>query len=99
LEIDGTNPMSTPSNEPTSPIVEPTPGTANHLMVYNTIAECIAFYHAALFSPVISTWCDAIDNGHFTTWPELTSSQVCKYLPHGSGPMIKGNLHQQHANL
>jgi hypothetical protein len=102
LELDGVMPNSNPSNNtPVSapPALEPTIGTAHSLMSYDTIAERIAFYHAALFSPVISTWCDAIDNGHFTTWPELTSAQVRKYLPHGSGPMIKGHLHQQRANL
>jgi hypothetical protein len=79
--------------------IEPTIGTANSMVVNNTIADRIAFYHAAAFSPVISTWCEAIDNGHFTTWPELTSTHVCKYLPNGSGPMVKGHLHQQHSNL
>jgi hypothetical protein len=96
------NPSTNPSNSlPTStPIkLETSIGTANSLMKYDTIAERIAFYHASLFSPVISTWCKAIDTGHFTTWPELTSAQVRKYLPHGSGPMIKGHMHQQRANL
>jgi hypothetical protein len=79
--------------------IEPTIGTANSMVANNTIADRIAFYHAAAFSPVISTWCDAIDNGHFTTWPELTLAQVRKHLPHGSGPMIKGHLHQQRSNL
>jgi hypothetical protein len=102
LEIADGEPSSEPVNKPTTdqdPTLEPTIGTANSMISYDTIAERIAFYHAALFSPVISTWCDAIDNGHFTTWPELTSAQVRKYLPHGSGPMIKGHLHQQRANL
>jgi hypothetical protein len=79
--------------------IEPTIGTANSMVVNNTIADRIAFYHAAAFSPVISTWCEAIDNGHFTTWPELTSAHVRKYLPNGSGPMVKGHLHQQRSNL
>jgi hypothetical protein len=71
LELEGTTPKNTsPSNRPPVPLVlEPSMGTANSLMKYDTIAECIAFYHASLFSPVISTWCDAIDAGHFTTWP------------------------------
>jgi hypothetical protein len=85
-------PITTKTNEPTI-------GTANSMGANTTIADRIAFYHAAAFSPVISTWCDAIDNGQFTTWPELTSAQVRKHLPHGSGPMIKGHLHQQRSNL
>jgi hypothetical protein len=38
-----------------------------------TMAERIAYYHACCGSPVLSTWCTAIDEGRFTTWPELTS--------------------------
>ena len=74
-------------------------GTANSLVAHDTMSERIAFYHATCFSPVISTWCDAIDAGHFTTWPELTSARVRKHLPRGSIPMIKGHLHQQRANI
>jgi hypothetical protein len=58
-----------------------------------TIGTRVAFYHAALFSPAISTQCDAIDTGHLTTWHELTYSQVCRYL---QTPLatIKGHLDQ-----
>jgi hypothetical protein len=90
-----------PSQVPnhSTPHIEPTIGTANSIVSNNTLAEQIAFYHATLFSPVISTWCDAIDRNSFTTWPELTSAQVRKYLPEGSIATIKGHLHQQRANL
>ena len=63
-----------------------------------TIARRVAFYHAALFSPSLSTWCTAIDAGHLTTWPDLTSAQVRRHPP-PSIPMIKGHLDQQRANL
>jgi hypothetical protein len=62
-----------------------------------TIATRVAFYHAALFSPSISTWCDAIDAGHLTTWPELTSAQVCRYLQTPTAT-IKGHLDQTRSN-
>ena len=48
--------------------------------VTQTIAERVAFYHAALFSPTMSTWCKAIDAGHFVSWPALTSKQVQTHL-------------------
>jgi hypothetical protein len=104
LQLDGmllANRDHVPSRQQESPkiMIEPTIGTANSMVANNTIADRIAFYHAAAFSPIISTWCDAIDNGHFTTWPELTSAQIRKHLPNGSGPMIKGHLHQQRSNL
>ncbi|KAI2490331.1 hypothetical protein MHU86_24250 [Fragilaria crotonensis] len=63
-----------------------------------TIARRVAFYHAALFSPSLSTWCSALDAGHLTTWPDLTSAQVRRHPP-PSIPMIKGHLDQQRANL
>ena len=57
------------------------------------IVDRIAYYHACYFSPALSTWCAAIDAGCFTTWPELTSSLVCKY-PLPSIAMVYGNLDQ-----
>jgi hypothetical protein len=62
------------------------------------LEDRVAFYHAALFSPVISTWCDAIDAGHFTTWTDLTSAQVRKHFP-GSVPMHLGHMDQTGANI
>jgi hypothetical protein len=62
-----------------------------------TIATRIAFYHAALFSPSISTWCDVIDARHLTTWPELTSAQVRRYLQ-TPAVTIKGHLDQNRSN-
>jgi hypothetical protein len=61
------------------------------------LSERIAFYHAALFSPSLSTWCDAIDNGHLTSWPELTSAQVRKHPPQ-SMAMHKGHMDQDRSN-
>jgi hypothetical protein len=57
----------------------------------------IAFYHTSLFSPVLSTWCDTIDVGRFTTWPGLISSHVGRY-PTQSIAMHMGHLDQQRSN-
>jgi hypothetical protein len=67
-------------------------------LAHDTVANRIAFYHAILFSPSLSTWCHAIDAIHFTTWPGLTSSAVHKYPPQ-SIPMHQGHLNQVRANL
>lgn len=64
----------------------------------NSVADRVAFYHAAMGSPPISTWCAAIDAGFLTTWPDLTSAQVRRHPPF-SIPMIHGHLDQQRANL
>ena len=49
---------------------------------HSTIAQRVAYYHACLGSPTMSTWCTAIDSGHLTTFPALTSTQVRKPFPH-----------------
>ena len=43
--------------------------------------DLIRYLHGACFSPTKATWIAAINNGHFTTWPGLTTSLVTKYLP------------------
>ncbi|EEC45165.1 predicted protein [Phaeodactylum tricornutum CCAP 1055/1] len=74
------------------------PATAHALVPNTPLADRIAFVHASLFSPAISTWCQALDSGHLATFPALSSRQVRKYPPH-SPAMVKGHLDQQRANL
>jgi hypothetical protein len=62
------------------------------------LADRVAFYHAAMFSPVLSTWCAAIDAGHMATWPDLTSAQVRRHFP-VSIPMHLGHMDQTRANV
>jgi hypothetical protein len=79
----------------------PTPTTADppsaNASIANTTAEHIQFLHAAAFSPVTSTWIDAINNGHFTTWPGLTADAVRKHLPK-SFASAQGHLDQSRKN-
>jgi hypothetical protein len=95
------NPLAkttTPSVEPSGPITGLVNAMFHTTLAHDTIANRIAFYHAILFSPSLSTWCQAIDAGHFTTWPSHTSSTVRKYPPQ-STPMHQGHLNQVRANL
>jgi hypothetical protein len=62
------------------------------------LQDRIAFYHAALFSPVISTWIKAINAGFLDSWPELTTKQVQQYKPH-SEATVMGHMHAQQSNL
>jgi len=55
--------------------------TCHTLRYSSTISQRISYYHACLGSPTLSTWCEAIDAGHLTTFPALTTSQVRKYFP------------------
>jgi hypothetical protein len=69
----------------------------NALIHNPNLATRIAFYHAAMFSPSLSTWCSAIDAGHMSSWPAITSKQV-RHHPPASTAMLKGHLDQQRAN-
>ena len=53
---------------------------ANHLYECENIKQLIQFYHATMASPVISTWCKAIDAGYFQGWPSLTSKRVREHI-------------------
>jgi hypothetical protein len=64
----------------------------------NSLQERISFHHAAMFSPAITTWCQAINKGFLTTWPELTSKQINKFPPQ-SIAMIKGHKHATRSNI
>jgi hypothetical protein len=79
--LDPLAPTTTPSVEPSDPITGSVNAMFHTTLAHDTIANQIAFYHASLFSPSLSTWCQAIDAGHFKTWSGLTSSGVRKYPP------------------
>jgi hypothetical protein len=61
--------------------------------VYHTSsrAEWIQYLHQACFSPAVKTWCKAIDNDQFLSWPGLMSAAVKKYLP-PSTATVKGHM-------
>jgi hypothetical protein len=56
-------------------------------------SELVAFGHAALFSPSLSTLCTALDINFLIGFPGLTSQLVSKYAP-ASTAMVKGHLDQ-----
>ena len=49
----------------------PTPLLANYskMLPNKTATEQIALLNTATSYPVLSTWINAIKNGHFATWP------------------------------
>ena len=59
--------------------------------------ELVAFAHATLFSPAISTLQLALDKGYLINFPGLTSSML-RCCPPTSAPMIKGHLDQSRKN-
>jgi len=62
-----------------------------------TPAEIVAFMHAALFSPALSTLDLAFSKGYLPNLPGLTQKLLRKHPPH-SIPMIKGHLDQARQN-
>jgi hypothetical protein len=44
-------------------------------------AELLQYLHASAYSPVPSTWNQAIANNQFVTWPGLTTKAVNRHLP------------------
>ena len=69
----------------------------NNILTTHKIKDIINFYHACLYSPVKTTWIEAIKNGHFHTWPYLTVKNIKKYL-NTSIATIKGHQRQQYQN-
>jgi hypothetical protein len=69
------------------------------LQLHKTKAELSQYLHAACFSPVPSTFIQAIKKGHFITWPGLTAELlITKHLP----PSIateKGHIKQEFKNI
>ena len=92
-------PATPPGNILAHSTTNDTPNThaANSVIPQQTIADRIAFYHATMFSPSLSTWCKAIDANLLSTWPDLTSAQVRKHPPISSA-LVKGHLDQSRAN-
>jgi hypothetical protein len=55
--------------------------------------DIIKYLHRAAGSPTTATWCAAIANGNYATWPGLTANDVQKYLPK-SIATAKGHMRQ-----
>ena len=63
-----------------------------------TKSVLIRYYHQCAFAPRKSTWMRAIENGNYTTWPDLRAEDVRKYLPE-SIATDKGHMKRERKNL
>ena len=61
-------------------VAEPVTLTAKSAIACETITELIQFLHAALGYPVLDTFRDAIEPGHYSSVPELTVATASKFL-------------------
>jgi hypothetical protein len=71
---------------------------ANSAYHTSTQTNLVTYLHAACGSPVPSTWIKAIRNGHFATWPGLTTKLVTEKLPK-SIATVKEHLNRQQKNI
>ena len=72
-------------------------GQSNAAIGMPTTADRIAFTHAALFLPALSTLEQALKRGFLTNFPGLTPALLQKYPPQ-SIAMIKGHMDQARKN-
>ena len=88
----------TPSHEiDTSTIVAPLLHRSFAAVQSATTAELVAFAHAALFSPTLSTLKTALERGYIAHFMGLTAQSLAKHPP-ASVPMIKGHMDQARKN-
>ena len=73
--------------------------SANSVYTLRTIADVIKYHHMCAWCPCVKMWTEAIDNGHFSGFPGLTSQNVRKYLPqsveNAKGYMKKERQHKR----
>jgi hypothetical protein len=86
------NQSTPPASASTSPIAH-----AHAAIGDPTSAKLVAFAHATLFSPTLSTLEKALQNGYLTNFPGLTTKALQSHPPRAA-PMIKGHLDQSRKN-
>ena len=94
VNLDKTAP---PPHSPKSPPAAVTHSAAAMMLATRTHAQVVAWYHAALGSPSVSTMIVAIEKA-FVSFPGLTSSMVRKCAPTPIAT-AKGHLDQTRAGL
>ena len=65
---------------------------------YNTMADVVAYSHAALWSPVPSTVLTAIDNNWLINFPGFNPTTFKRNIPHAPAT-AKGHMHQQRQGI
>ena len=83
---------------PTPPPQQSISERANATLHNPSIRNRVAFYHAALFSPTITTWLTAHKLKHLDSLPAITPKQITKYGPL-SQATIQGHRHSHRSNI
>ena len=89
------NTVTIPCQQPTNTTNAPVPKfhMANAANSDPTMAQQVAFSHAALFSPALSTLQTALDNNYITGFPGLNSKSLRRHPPQ-SKATTKGHMDQ-----
>ena len=69
----------------------------NNALALNSKPELSKWYHASLFIPVKKTLLQAIKNGHFITWPNMTVELMKHLLPYKD--TAKGHMQKVRRNI
>ena len=73
--------------------------TASNVYSLPSTAQAIRFLHAAAGFPTKATWLKAIANGHYQSWPGLTSQAVRRHFPDDALETQKGHMAKQRQNV
>jgi hypothetical protein len=79
------------------PLPNASPQHLSQHSIKQSVADMVAFAHATLFSPALSTLATALAIGFLTNFPGLTTQSLRKFPP-ASVPMAKGHLDQARMN-
>ena len=90
--------ISAAALRPSKPSPTRTTPQVNNVYELNKKRDIVTYLHKAAFSPVPSTWIEAIDKGFFNTWPGLTAQLVKKHLVK-SPATVKGHMRSIRQNL
>ena len=71
---------------------------SNDTLPTTNLQEHIKYLHQCAFSPTTRTWIQAVNKGHFKTWPSVTVDAIQCYLPKSEATML-GHLDQQRKNI
>ena len=77
--------------------IQPATHTANAAIGAATPADLVAFAHAAMFSPVVSTMAEAMRHGYLSPFAGLTLARLQQHPPQ-SIAMHKGHMDQDRMN-
>ena len=71
---------------------------ANSAYDLPSISALIKYHHASAGFPIKNTWCQAIKNGNYATWPGLTEQLARRYCP-DADETILGTMSQSRQNV